>query len=364
MQLWVLFQFHLNPVAKGKDKKDKMKNHNHDKSNTSNANTVNTVNNSSNYTFNSSKIKPPRAKGRKVGVYATRSPHRLNNIGLSLAIVESIETIGHKSTKQTIIKLLGLDLVDGTPVYDIKPYIPSDCINTSTNLLFKTPTWVSNENDKLTSVQWTEAAKEFIIKEQQSGSLLPLYPPQTFCVNKDTTCHEDNEVVHAITEIIAQDPRAQYDGREQSGSFEITFCTLRICFKVKTTSSGTCTTLQKQPIDDSKSTCTDIGTHCHDNVHHNQSSQQLLYALIDNVFQDMGDITANEGSYQHNLAIRQMVETDALQVHKQRNSINWLHPVREGQSKEDLLCIKGGMLWDIENKVIVKQKNGNDSIEC
>lgn len=62
------------------------------------------------------KVHPPRLKGETIGVFATRSPHRPNPLGLSLATVEKIE--GGR------IYLGGLDLVDGTPILDIKPYLP------------------------------------------------------------------------------------------------------------------------------------------------------------------------------------------------------------------------------------------------
>ena len=65
-------------------------------------------------TSRSSKVCPPRAHGKKVGVFATRSPHRPNNIGLSVAKIESITTetyldksgVGAKERKRTVIKLL------------------------------------------------------------------------------------------------------------------------------------------------------------------------------------------------------------------------------------------------------------------
>ncbi|TVU09625.1 hypothetical protein EJB05_43111, partial [Eragrostis curvula] len=62
------------------------------------------------------KVRVPRLKGGKMGVLATRSPHRPNPIGLSVAKVEAVD--GHS------ILLSGVDLVDGTPVVDIKPYLP------------------------------------------------------------------------------------------------------------------------------------------------------------------------------------------------------------------------------------------------
>jgi tRNA-Thr(GGU) m(6)t(6)A37 methyltransferase TsaA len=63
----------------------------------------------------SSSVKPPRG-GPKRGVLATRSPHRPNSIGLSA--VELIRIEGR------MLHLRGVDLLDGTPVLDIKPYVP------------------------------------------------------------------------------------------------------------------------------------------------------------------------------------------------------------------------------------------------
>ena len=66
-------------------------------------------------------VRPPRLGGkRKMGVFATRSPHRPNHLGLSLLKLEGIEC-GSGSVK---IRCSGADLLDGTPVIDIKPYIP------------------------------------------------------------------------------------------------------------------------------------------------------------------------------------------------------------------------------------------------
>lgn len=72
------------------------------------------LNNSARY---HAKIHPPRLKGESVGVFSTRSPHRPNPIGLS--VVELIEI------KKDILILAGADLVDGTPILDIKPYLPA-----------------------------------------------------------------------------------------------------------------------------------------------------------------------------------------------------------------------------------------------
>ena len=60
-------------------------------------------------------VKPPRGGGKR-GVLATRSPHRPNAIGLSSVELVAVEADG--------LRVRGVDLLDGTPVLDIKPYVP------------------------------------------------------------------------------------------------------------------------------------------------------------------------------------------------------------------------------------------------
>ena len=75
-------------------------------------------------------VRPPRLGGNeRLGVFATRSPFRPNPIGLScvkIAKRTSDNTISHPSLWEGLGRLLvlGADLMDGTPIYDIKPYIP------------------------------------------------------------------------------------------------------------------------------------------------------------------------------------------------------------------------------------------------
>jgi len=77
------------------------------------------------------KVRPPRLGGnQKMGVFATRSPFRPNPIGLSVVELESIELIDNK----VCLHIAGVDLVDGTPIIDIKPYVPyTDSVITATN---------------------------------------------------------------------------------------------------------------------------------------------------------------------------------------------------------------------------------------
>ena len=66
-------------------------------------------------------VRPPKLGGDvRKGVFATRSPFRPNPIGLSCVRLDSVE---HTKTHGTVLHISGVDMMDGTPVYDIKPYI-------------------------------------------------------------------------------------------------------------------------------------------------------------------------------------------------------------------------------------------------
>ena len=71
-------------------------------------------------------VRPPRLGGNtRMGVFATRSPFRPNSLGLS-----SVRLLGVEKTEEfgTVLHVGGADLMDGTPIFDIKPYIPyGDC---------------------------------------------------------------------------------------------------------------------------------------------------------------------------------------------------------------------------------------------
>ncbi|KAK1420913.1 hypothetical protein QVD17_22878 [Tagetes erecta] len=93
------------------------------------------------------KVRVPRLKGEKMGLFATRSPHRPCPIGLTVAKVESVQ--GNS------ILLSGVDLVDGTPVLDVKPYLPyCDSIEGAT-----VPHWV--KMDDLLTVASVDFSDEF-----------------------------------------------------------------------------------------------------------------------------------------------------------------------------------------------------------
>jgi len=77
-------------------------------------------------------VRPPRLGGNaRLGVFATRSPFRPNPLGLSAVSVLGVED---DAVHGSVIRVSGADLMDGTPIYDLKPYLPyADCISNATS---------------------------------------------------------------------------------------------------------------------------------------------------------------------------------------------------------------------------------------
>jgi tRNA-Thr(GGU) m(6)t(6)A37 methyltransferase TsaA len=93
------------------------------------------------------KVLPPRSRKRR-GVFSTRSPHRPNPIGLSVVELESVEGL--------TLRVRNLDILDGTPVLDIKPYVPfADAISTA-----KTGWLDPRDPQPALAVTWSQLAEE------------------------------------------------------------------------------------------------------------------------------------------------------------------------------------------------------------
>lgn len=115
-------------------------------------------------------VRPPRLGGNKrLGVFATRSPFRPNGLGLSSVLIKQIT--------ESEIEVIGADLMDGTPIYDIKPYIP----------------YVDSH---------PEAKGGFTDKKEWQK--LSVYIPDEIAAKFGV------EELSALKEVLAQDPRPQY----------------------------------------------------------------------------------------------------------------------------------------------------------
>ena len=142
-------------------------------------------------------VRPPRLGGNtRMGVFATRSPFRPNNLGLS-----SVKLLGVEHTENfgTVLHVGGADLMDGTPIFDIKPYIPySDCHESATG-------------------GFTDTAGEYLLQVNFPAALLTQLP-------------DDKQ--EAAIGILSHDPRPSYQ-RKSDRVYGISFAGFDIRFTVK-----------------------------------------------------------------------------------------------------------------------------------
>ena len=142
-------------------------------------------------------VRPPRLGGNtRMGVFATRSPFRPNNLGLSCVKLLGIE---HTQTDGAVLHVAGADLMDGTPIFDIKPYVPySDSF----------PDAVGG---------FTDTADDFILNVEFPEHLLLKIPP-----NKR----------QAAIGVLSHDPRPSYQ-RKPGRIYGLSFAGFDIRFTVE-----------------------------------------------------------------------------------------------------------------------------------
>ena len=128
------------------------------------------------------KIRPPRWGGKiKMGIFATRATHRPNPIGLSVVKIGRI----YQEKQKIFIDLHGADLLDGTPVLDIKPYLPyADSITDAKGGFAPTP---------------SQSPKKPVIFSEQAKTQCEQYQ----------SLHK-REISTLIEQIVEQDPRPSY----------------------------------------------------------------------------------------------------------------------------------------------------------
>ena len=144
-------------------------------------------------------VRPPRLGGNaRMGVFATRSPFRPNPIALSCVKLAGIR----QTADGPVIRVLGADLVDGTPILDIKPYIPfADCHPDATG------GWIED-------APWQELDVEF------PQALQDMVPPAK---------------LPGLVEVLRQDPRRAGSKYEPNRVYHLAFAGLDISFTVDKT---------------------------------------------------------------------------------------------------------------------------------
>ena len=146
-------------------------------------------------------VRPPRLGGnKKMGLYATRSMFRPNPIGQSLVKLESIEF-----GEQVRLHLSGIDLLDQTPVIDIKPYIP----------------YVESIPDA-TAGNFQQAPENCIKVIFTKEALLQLQQFQDRC----------NDLQRLIEQVLGQDPRPAYH-QESGREYGVSLYDLNVCWVVR-----------------------------------------------------------------------------------------------------------------------------------
>ena len=139
-------------------------------------------------------VRPPRLGGNeRVGVFASRSPFRPNRLGLSCVYINKVEMTRDKGP---VIHVKGADLMDGTPIYDIKPYV----------------TYADSHAD----------ARSGFVDEKE------WHPLQVVMTDECQRCFSAEELA-GLCQVLAQDPRPRYHDDEERvygmpfGGFDVRF---------------------------------------------------------------------------------------------------------------------------------------------
>ena len=145
----------------------------------------------------SATVRPPRLGGnRRLGVFATRSPFRPNPIGLSCVRLEGLD---FEEGFGPVLTVSGADLMNGTPIYDIKPYLP-----------------YADSHPEATG-GFTDGLEEHLLQVKLAPQLAETLPPG---------------LAACLKEVLAQDPRPRYQD-DPERIYGMTFAGKNVRFKVE-----------------------------------------------------------------------------------------------------------------------------------
>jgi tRNA-Thr(GGU) m(6)t(6)A37 methyltransferase TsaA len=176
--IWILFVFHLNTKSQ-------------------NSKRIKT------------KIAPPALGGEKVGIFATRTPHRYNPVGLTLCKLDRIERTRHNKREKVFLHISGLDLVDGTPVLDIKPYVP---VYDSVPMDVKVPSWVAGGLATKRNVVISQTAKDELTEIlEKDKKALQFYGPK---YGEKSVTETVDYAMECICQVLAIDVRSSFQTKK------------------------------------------------------------------------------------------------------------------------------------------------------
>lgn len=129
------------------------------------------------------RVRPPRLGGNEqMGIFATRSPFRPNQLGLSVVELVSVQT-----EPKVILTVRGADLVDSTPIVDIKPYIPYVDAITNAHAGF-----AQHKPEQSLSIQFSEAAETMIAQESSRSPQLKILISEVLCQDPRPAYHKSH----------------------------------------------------------------------------------------------------------------------------------------------------------------------------
>ena len=159
----------------------------------------------------SATVRPPRLGGNKrMGVFATRSPYRPNSVGLSIVKLLSVE----KKDGRMVLNVSGADLMDGTPIYDIKPYLS-----------------FSDAHPE---------AKGGFADKVKDYNVNVIIPPELENILPD-------DKTDVLKKILSQDPRPSYQN-DGSRIYGFEYCGYEVNFKVKNNVATVCKITKKSEV--------------------------------------------------------------------------------------------------------------------
>ena len=216
--IWVSWQFHHNYLYKDKlykDKQTSLDNHNQQEKVDS--------------AFRP-QVRPPRLGGnQKIGVFASRSMYRPSALGLSVVKIERIEIVEGR----VLLIISGADMIDGTPIIDIKPYVAySDMLpNAQSGFAPSAPHLLDVNVTELAYEQFIQIIANQIIHSETEESAQNKQPTVEAVIYKiqSQLVMPDLDTIKAL---IAQDPRPAYRRTETHTSFVMRYKSVDVSFQL------------------------------------------------------------------------------------------------------------------------------------